>query len=132
MKDHEDQLSDTDKLFVELSESFGWEFAARSLKSPAQLPELEGETLVLTWDIEDEQKGGDTLIKHGERIIWREPAIYEGYERFEEVAQILKQKYRERLRDLVPTPHSEMYLYGDHVISLGMVEEARKKLSQPA
>lgn len=64
-----------------------------------------------------------------EHLLWREPALYEGYKRFDEVAQILKAKYRERLRDLVPTSKSELYLYGDDLFASSFVEEVRTKLS---
>ncbi len=54
---------------------------------------------------------------------------YEGFRRFIEIAGILKQKYGDRLRDLVPTPRSEMDLYGDHLGAIKHVEACRKSLS---
>jgi len=123
------KLSDEDKMSVEHIEEFRDECAARGLKSSEQLPNIEGDDLVFTWDIEDYQRGGDTLIKHGHTIIWREPAYYEGYERFAEVANILKQKYGDRLQDLVPTRKSYIYLYGDRLSASDQVDKVRKALS---
>jgi len=79
------------------------------LIAPGQLPELEGEKLVLTWD----QIEADSIILQGDRVIWRETTGWEVYERFEEIAGILKQKYSKRLVDLVPTSRSLYALYGD-------------------
>src|SRR5262249_17517351 len=98
-----DKLPEGDKLQAKLIRKLQKEFAKRSLKSPRQLPTIKGADIILVWDIEDYNKGGDTLIEYGDQIIWREPAIFEGYERFREVAAILKRKYRDRLQDLVPT-----------------------------
>jgi hypothetical protein len=70
----------------------------------------------------------ETLIKHGKTVILREPAIYEGYERFIEVAKILRAHYGSALRDLVPTESSKTYLYGDNLSSLEIVSEARQKI----
>ena len=51
--------------------------------------------------------------------------VYEGDERFEQVARILRQKYGVALLDLVPSPDSTMWLYGDHVICKSNVEKFR-------
>jgi hypothetical protein len=44
----------------------------------------------LIWDFEADEDYGRTLIKHGDVVIFSEPARYEEYRRFEEIAQILK------------------------------------------
>ncbi|MEJ7745382.1 MAG: hypothetical protein WKF61_01230 [Luteimonas sp.] len=98
------------------------------LKTPEQLPDLEGDDIVLLWDAEDYQRGGDTLIRYGSEVIWREPAQYEGYERFIEVANLLKQKYGDRLQDLVPSRNSELYLYGDALGSPSRISKFREEL----
>ena len=123
-----DKVSDEDKRAVERVEAHRKDFAARSLKSPQQLPDIEGDDLVFTWDIEDGARGGDTLIKYGGEIIWREPAFYEGYERFAEVARLLRRKYGARLQDLVPTRKSQLYLYGDRLSAPEEVKKVRRSL----
>lgn len=97
------------------------------LSSPEQLLELPEDSIVLIWDIE-RYDGGDTIIRFGNQVVWREPAFYEGYERFIEVANILVQKYGSRLRDLIPSKSSEMFLYGDHLISLNLIEKCRERI----
>ena len=79
------------------------------LTAPGQLPELEGEKLILIWD----QIEADSLILHGNRVIWRERTGWEVFDRFEEIASILKQRYGKRLKDIIPTPRSLYALYGD-------------------
>ncbi len=104
------------------------DFSDGCLRSPKQLPDLMGDDLVLTWDIEDRNNGGNTLIKWGERVIWRETAWYECYERFIEVAHILKEKYQDQLQDLVPTRKSIYWLLGDRLTASSKVESCRSTL----
>ena len=60
--------------------------------------------------------------------LFSEPAVYEGFDRFAEVARILKARYGTRLRDLVPTVASGTYLYGDTYRSFSVVEGVRAEL----
>ena len=99
-----------------------------SLKSEAELPDLEGASLILTWDVEEHGSSSFVVIRHGEREIWRELPLYEGFERFEEVAKILMRKYGTRLADVVPTDASEYYLYGDVMRAPDVVKAVRKSI----
>ncbi len=54
-----------------------------------------------------------TVIRLGEQVIWVEPALWEGYDRFYEVKVLLKQRYGARFASLTPTEDSKLYLYGD-------------------
>lgn len=110
----------------ELSPPEGKQAEALLLYSPDQLPELEGETLILIWD----QIEADSLILHGDAIIWREKTGWEVYDRFEEIAVMLKQKYGKRLIDIVPTPRSRYALYGDSTAAYFHVTYVRESLSE--
>ena len=99
-----------------------------SLKSEAELPDLEGSLLILTWDFEEHGSSSFVVIRHGEREIWRELALYEGFERFEEVVKILMRKYGTRLADVVPTEASEYYLYGDVLHAPDDVRTVRRSI----
>jgi hypothetical protein len=96
------------------------------LTAPAQLPDLPGETLILTWD----QIDTDSIILHGDRVIWRERTGWEVYDRFEEIAGILKQRYGKRLVDIVPTPRSLYALYGDSTAGYFHVAFVRESLGK--
>jgi hypothetical protein len=96
------------------------------LTSPEQLPELEGKELILTWD----QIEADSIVLHGEKVIWREKTGWEVWERFEEIAALLKQRYGERLVDIVPTPRSLYALYGDSTRANFHVAFVRQSLSK--
>jgi hypothetical protein len=99
---------------VERIEEFQRLFETRKLRSPRQLPDLEGEKLAFLWDEEVRSETERlTLIRIGARIIWSEPELWEGARRFEQVKELLKQRYGSRFRSLTPTRQSEMYLYGD-------------------
>jgi hypothetical protein len=75
----------------------------------------------------DDGSRRETLIKHGGKVIFAEPAFYEGYERFIKVVQILRTRYGAALRDLLPTKASELYLYGDYSGSSAAIAAARER-----
>jgi len=101
------------------------EFEAQKLRTPEQLPEIGEDNFNLIWDFEADEDYGRTLIKHGDVVIFSEPARYEEYRRFKEVAEILKAKYGDRIKDLVPTEGSKLNLYGDDGKSCGFVDNVR-------
>ncbi len=74
-------------------------------------------SLYLTWDAIWSEERGDrpqTVIRHGDRVRFTKPANWQAiHDEYESICKILKEKYGERLRDVVPTPESEMWLYGD-------------------
>jgi hypothetical protein len=88
-------------------------FRSKCLKSAQQLPDLEGETLELVWDYEEKEGDRFTVIRIRDRMIWSEPALWEGWARFNDIKAILKEKYGSRFRSLIPTSASKVYLYGD-------------------
>jgi hypothetical protein len=96
------------------------------LSSPSQLPDLDGEMLHLTWD----QIEADSIIRHRDSMIWQERTGWEIYDRFGEIAAILKQKYGKRLTDLVPTTRSFYALYGDSLAAASHVSTVRQALSK--
>lgn len=124
-----DKLTDKKKQEVTARKNWLARYEAASLKSVSQLPELEGDELSLEWDMIEAKPGENiTLIWHGDREVWRELTCYEGYERFQTVVAILKEKYGQRLVDVVPTDASTLYLYGDKLSAIGIVDKIRQSL----
>ena len=123
-----DKVSEWDRRNIEAAEAHRAEFERRKLREPAQLPDITGASFVLHWDFAEDGSRKETLIKHGDNIIFAEPALWEGYERFIDVAQILRERYGAALRDLVLTKRSELYLYGDRSSAAAAVAEARQKI----
>ena len=123
-----DKLSDVDRKQVELIESSQTEIAGEKLSDASQLPDIESPSFILHWDFVDAGLDSETLIKYGDTIIFREPGVFEGYERFIEVAQVLRSRYGPALHDLVPTDRSSTYLYGDCLSSPHTVDEARGRI----
>ncbi len=118
-----------DKLMVEVMESRDVRFEREKLKSPDQLPDIDGDSIIFTWDTDTNDGGPSNVhIKHGDALIWKEMEWYEGFRRFIEIAGILKMKYGDRLKDVVPTHRSERDLYGDHLGAGWQVDECRRKL----
>lgn len=132
---HEETEANFDELSADEKESharrkqFLGEVERTSLKTPDELPDLTGAEITLLWDFWKDDDGTDwTVIRHNDRVVWSERAVYEGAERFVEVVGILKQRYGKRLVDLVPTPVSGTYLYGDRSSSGEMVKRARSEV----
>ena len=124
-----DKVSEEDKRMVEAREQFLKEAEVRCLESPEQLPEVEGEVLIFVWDLRRYEKNRfETLITYGKQVIWREPAFYEGYGRFAKVARILKKRYGDRLKDLVPTQRSQDFLWGDYLSAPHKIDDFRNRL----
>lgn len=123
-----DELDDKERRSVERCEQFWDQFRREMLRGPDDLPDVSDPSFVLTWDCSDNPDSRRTLIKLGDRVLFSEPEVWEGYERFEEVAEILKTKYGPRLKDVIPTKQSWMYLYGDKSRAPEFVEETRRKL----
>jgi ankyrin repeat protein len=98
------------------------------LYSPRQLPDLDGERMALTWN----QDGADSIVRYGDTTVWRERTGWEVYNRFEEIALILKHTYGSRLVDLVPTPNSRSALLGDSSAATFHVASAREALGKDA
>ncbi len=93
---------------------------AVALEDKRQLPDIpdtHGRWLYLTWDAvwsEERSDRPQTVIRHGDRVLFSKPANWQAiHDEYESICKILKEKYGERLRDVVPTPESEMWLYGD-------------------
>jgi hypothetical protein len=103
--------------------------AREKLRGPDQLPEINDESFTLVWDFDDHGLDDKrTLIRHEDAVIFSEPARWQAYERFAEVAEILKAKYGHRLKDLVPTPSSEDWLYGDTLSAASCVNSVRENV----
>jgi hypothetical protein len=107
---------------------FQHRFDESKLKDKAQLPDIDAPSFKLDWDFLEIEGDHFTVIRYGDRVLFSEHALWEGYERFEEVCKIIREKYGARAVDLVPTPSSELYLYGDVLSSPTVVIEARRRL----
>ena len=118
-----DKLSDAEKKQVAQIDSNQARFDVLCLKNPDQLPNINELFFTLDWDFDGEM----VLLRYGDKVIFKEPAIFEGYERFEEVARILKARYGNALQDLTPTPASETYLYGDSLTAADRITKFRRE-----
>lgn len=129
-----DSLSEDERRHIEAIEQFQTSLQESSLKAAEELPGLDSDAIVVDWALEKTEQAIDdwTVLRFGERELWREPAVYEGAARFEKVVSILKEKYGLRLRDVVPSAASEIYLYGDRMSSVADVEAIRKRVRESA
>jgi len=121
---HRASVDPAEMAFVDAQVAFQNRFKEVSLKRPDQLPMLPDGALELTWEMEDK----DTVLRHGSVEVWREPALWDGYLRFREILPILRAGYGPRLRDVVPTTDSMLYLLGDQLAAGACIAEARARL----
>lgn len=129
-----DKLTDEDRRSYAARKQFLATWEAACLKSATQLPNLKGSALTLVWDMVgwgQKRKWKYTVLRHGKQEIWREPALWEGYQRFQEIVELLITKYGRRLYDVVPTDASMTYLYGDKFSASDFVERIRESLRTP-
>lgn len=119
-------LSGAERIQIESIERRQALFDQMSLKLPGQLPNITMPEFILYWDFaETPELGSTTLIRFGDQTIFSEPAFYEGFTRYMEVATILKTKYGNALRDVIPTKASSLYLYGDSLSSPAQIDRFR-------
>jgi len=124
-----EKLDDSERQHVERIERNCERFQREKLKDAGDLPNVSLAEFSLSWDlVGDESHSLRTVIKLGDQVLFSEPVLYEGYERFKEVARILKAKYGSRLKDMVPTEQSYQYLYGDRLSAPEFVDRARREL----
>ncbi len=91
-------------------------FEAKKLKSPDELPNLEGSKLDFIFEVEDKPENKfdeHALIICDHKIIWAEPLLYECWSRFNEIREVLIKKYGEKFNSFKPTQRAEFDLYGD-------------------
>jgi hypothetical protein len=124
------ELTEEERRSVTSRKQFLAHWDTTRLKSPEQLPELDGRELIVAWDCVEEGAEHVTVLRHRDTEIWREPALFEGYERFREIVLILQAKYGERLEDVIPTAASELYLYGDKLSAPNHVRATLKILKE--
>ena len=100
-----------------------------ALTDIAVLPDFDGPELIIHWDqekVDDEQY---TVLLYGGRVLWRELAFWEGLTRYEEVVALLELKYGTRLRGVIPTKRSELYLGGDKLYAFDVVDRINARLA---
>ena len=118
--------SDKEKKEAIENEKIWDKYDKEKLKNADQINNIDAKEIVLYWDITKNDKY--QLIIHENKTIWDEPATYESFERFVEIGKILKEKFGSRLKDLIPTKRSEIYLYGDKYRSIEVVKKFRESL----
>lgn len=125
---HWDELSAADRRSLERRERFLEEFERLKLKDGSQLSDIPAASFTLFWDSIEKDGKEWTVIRWEDQVLHTELAAYEGYERFIEVAEILRTHYGPALKDLVPTKGSYEYLYGDVMSSPETIDKARKQI----
>lgn len=124
-----DKLTPSEQKEMELRETIQQQFKTEDLIEPIDLPDLVGDDIRLFWDSE----GDDIVIRTGDygfgsQTIWHEREFFECYERYEEIARILKQAYGSRLTSLQPTPKTKLFLYGDSYSAEVRIAQFREKM----
>jgi hypothetical protein len=119
--------SEEDKLVAAAMKLMREKWLASLLKNVSQLPDLHFDFMAFVLREIEENGENYIVITHQGRIIWKEIRAYEYFERFIEIGRIFKEKYGERMIDLVPDVDGD-YLYGDGAVSTFLVEKFRREL----
>jgi hypothetical protein len=122
------KLSESEKKALDDRKRFLKSWEAARLWSDNELPDLEGSALTITWDLDNSKPDLFTTLSHKGREIWRELALWEGFDRFEEVVGILRDRYGSRLADVIPEGEGWVFLMGDDLDASDKVEAIRKSL----
>ncbi len=105
-----------------------WEkWEALSLKSANELPEIEGENLIFEAKERKFKRQEFLFIMYNGKEVWKEPLLYEYYERFIEIGKMLKEKYGNRMKDFVP-PEYQVWLLGDKISAPDLINSFRESL----
>ncbi|MDD2854320.1 MAG: hypothetical protein PHU01_02190, partial [Desulfuromonadaceae bacterium] len=121
-----DKVSDADKKAHIDGKNHDARWLASRLSSESELPDIDNESILLTWD----EREGSAIILYNEQELWREPVFFEGYPRYEEVVGILRGKYGDRLADVIPTDRSIFNLYGDKLRADSIVGGVRSAVQR--
>ena len=100
---------------VEEGEAWRERYEREKLRDASQLPRVEGSQLQFVIEIEGPTLESYYIIKLGEQIVWREPAGWEDWERFNKLKALLKKRYGSRFAALTATPHAKGNLLGDNI-----------------
>lgn len=118
--------TDQEKKDVMKRENFLKKVDVSRLKNSNQLVDIISDNeIIIIWDYSD----NSNILMYKNVIIWKEKATWESFERFIDVGKILKKKYENKLKDFIPTKRSELYLYGDNLNSVNIVNNFRKSLA---
>ncbi|MBW7869678.1 MAG: hypothetical protein H3C39_01315 [Flavobacteriia bacterium] len=104
---------------------------ASQLESVDELPNIDKDDVIIFRIKEENIEETDCLVIYADGIeIWRELSYFEYFDRYIEIAKILKQKYGSRMTDLV-TDEFVPRMYGDCSLSdIQRVKAFRKSLSE--
>ncbi|HUX65571.1 MAG TPA: WYL domain-containing protein [archaeon] len=125
------RLSPDQRVHVLDGQKWQAEFEASQLKNAEQLSDLniDERPEKLVWDIGEDAEGKTwNIIRHGARVLWRQPASWEGYGEFSRVVAIIQKRYGNTIRDLEPTKNAEMWLCGDALEARAEIDRARRRL----
>jgi hypothetical protein len=96
-------------------------FEREKLKDACQLPDLDGKSLEFTLDVVSADGEDYQVIQLGNAELWREPAFWDHLPRFNELKNLLREKYGANFKLLTPTAWSLDWLVGDHIFRVAEV-----------
>lgn len=87
------------------------------------LPDLPGEGPIdIDWVLELDREDPRVLLVWDGQVIASEPSHWESISQFVEVHALLRERYGERFRFLLPDPGAQMYLWGDNLTAAQWVD----------
>jgi hypothetical protein len=106
----------------------------KRLLTPTDLPDIDNDCIKIKYSLEDVKDSDhpvDIVLLHEMAELWREISFFEDIERFVEIAQILVEKYGNRLADIIVDENKiGAWLYGDKIDAPQLVNRVKKKISR--
>lgn len=123
-----DKLRPADQAMALLLSEGQKKWRKERLNSVDQLPEIEADYILLSWDEDQDTK--EIVIRHGRDEIFRQTTSWEYYDFFIAACRILKTKYGYRLIDVIPTPRVYGNIVGDCLLASDYTDEMRRLIRE--
>lgn len=119
--------SKKDKLAAAKMKAYREKWIASILTNINQLPDLHDESMTFILKEIKEEDEHYIAITYKDEVVWKEIRVYEYYDRYIEIGKLFKEKYGNRVADIVPDVNG-VYLYGDDSRADQIIEDFRKEL----
>jgi hypothetical protein len=99
---------------LEQAQSRSLRFEQQKIMRVDRIPELAGNSLEFIWDLAATDGESYQVIRLGHTEVWKELAFFENIDRFNQVKELLRQKYGARFNALTPSRNRLEWLCGDN------------------
>ena len=102
------------------------------LTNVKQLPKIDKHDITFKLDVSEDLKY--ILLKYDDNTIWKEIRTFEYYERYLEIGELLKLKYKKKIAGFIPSNEIDrVYFYGDcGSYMMDIIDEFQESFKKPS